>query len=54
VSAVFAVLIPKGSAFADTLKQSPEVSLHNVHSIDNTWDIAVFVPLAEFEYCLEK
>ena len=29
-----AVLIPKGSAFAGTLKQSPEVSLQNVHSID--------------------
>ena len=44
--AYFAALVPKGSAIAETLQQSPEFSLQNVHSIDRTVrkTIESFVP----------
>ena len=46
VKAYFTVLIPKGSAIGETLQQSLEVSLQNMHSIDHMVRKAIknFIP----------
>jgi hypothetical protein len=47
VKAYFPVLVLKGSAVAEMLQQSPEVSLQNMHSIDHMVRKAIenFIPM---------